>query len=217
MNIQINGRELRRMPIFIPLLRQAWRDGRKTMTRRLVKLPLKDPHYGGEIAGCELNSVLRDTPEICPYGQPGAIRVMPEPLIRDGDGYARYKDDGAEVKSILTGKPIAWRWKSNELSSLLMPTEAGRLFRKLVEVRVERLHEITADDAKAEGIQSYTKAFPGYTATTYHDYLTGETDISALCSFQTLWDSINAERCPWSSNPWLWVLRYEPVNPWEVA
>ena len=46
-------------------------DGRKTQTRRIVKLPLKDPATGCEIAGCEVNSVLRDTPELCPYGQPG--------------------------------------------------------------------------------------------------------------------------------------------------
>jgi hypothetical protein len=192
MKVEINGREIRRMPIFIPELRNAWREGRKKMTRRLFKGPVKDPHYGGWIAAHEMNSVLRDTPEICPYGQPGAIRVMPEPLIRDADGYARYKDDGAEVKSILTGKPLPWRWKSNELSSLLMPTEAGRLFRKLAEVRVERLQDISVADAVREG--------------------TG----SGIADFRNVWDSINADRCPWSSNPWLWVLRYEPVDPCGV-
>lgn len=87
-----------------------------------------------------------------------------------------------------------------------MPRWASRITLELTEVRVERLQDISEEDAKAEATDPY-----GNQATKY-----GLPDAHGLhwkgCSyrrgFAVLWDSLNAKRAPWASNPWVWVVEF---------
>ena len=81
-----------------------------------------------------------------------------------------------------------------------MPRWASRLTLEVVDVRVERVQDITPDDALAEGV-SETEWFAG-------------DEASAVGAFRTLWDSINAARgYGWYANPWTWCISFKR---WEV-
>lgn len=89
-----------------------------------------------------------------------------------------------------------------------MPKEACRLWLKVNAVRVERLQDISEDDAKAEGIARAMQ--PLFQEMRYMDYLTNELHgwRNPSSSFQSLWQSINGPES-WEANPWVWVIEFE--------
>lgn len=76
--------------------------------------------------------------------------------------------------------------------SIHMPKEAARIWLKVTDVRVERLQDMTDDDAEAEGCFDYT---------------------STALGFPDVWDSTikksDIGRCGWAANPWVWVVEFE--------
>lgn len=78
--------------------------------------------------------------------------------------------------------------------SIHMPRWASRLTLEITDVRVERLQDISEADARAEGVQPLQMDNGSY-----------------LPSFEGLWDTLNAKRAPWSSNPWVWVISFKVV------
>lgn len=91
-----------------------------------------------------------------------------------------------------------------------MPKEAARIWLKVMNVRVERLQEITDEQAKREGIQ-YDECPTGFTwkqETDMHNCYT--TQIGAM---QALWNSTikksDLDRYGWDASPWVWVIEFE--------
>lgn len=88
-------------------------------------------------------------------------------------------------------------------------------------MRVERLQQITGDDALAEGIQIPCSE-PGrpllrltgrvrpseFTSKHPDDWAL---DDFARFEYAELWDSINAKRAAWASNPWVWVVEFKRI------
>lgn len=91
--------------------------------------------------------------------------------------------------------------------SIHVPKEACRLFLEITNIRVERLNDISEEDAKAEGIDYKYDEEIGYT---YRHYLKDKFGPSPVHSFQTLWESINGKDS-WEVNPWLWVIEFKRV------
>jgi hypothetical protein len=88
-----------------------------------------------------------------------------------------------------------FRWKP----SIHMPKEAARIFLKVTDVRVERLQDITEEDAIAEGMSK--------------TLVDGVVFISAKGNFHVLWDSLNIKHgYGWEDNPWVWVIEFERVE-----
>ena len=186
------------------LHRQANRDGRKTMTRRAIKLPDKSwilgkrpTSWGPQDDMWPFYTMVDPvgtypTGIRSPYGCPGTVWYMREPLRQSMNGMTIYADDNVGVSG-RTGKGLAlWPWKSLSLSSGFMPRWAARTFLLVTDVRVERLQDLTADDAMAEG-----------------GYGRGE--------FWTVWNSNNTKRgFPWESNPWVWVYSYRLATAEEA-
>lgn len=90
----------------------------------------------------------------------------------------------------------AWPWRP----SIFMPRWASRLTLDVVEVRVQRLQDISEGDAAAEGIA-------------YHPAAKAIIDSSMwtwTAAFAAGWDAINGDRpgCAWKDNPWLWALTF---------
>ena len=82
-----------------------------------------------------------------------------------------------------------------KLPSIHMPKVATRLWLEVVNVRVERLQDITEEDARAEGYPfSYTTGFP-------------------IADFMFLWNSIYSKRGHgWNKNPWVWVIEFKRLE-----
>ena len=98
--------------------------------------------------------------------------------------------------------------------SIFMPRWASRITLEITEVRVERVHEISEDDAKAEGIHTLPlqEDRPGKWWTgdvSKGQWLHGRTPVKA---YQYLWESINHKRAAWDSNPWVWVVTFRRIE-----
>lgn len=102
--------------------------------------------------------------------------------------------------------------------SIHMPKEAARIWLRVTDVRIERLNDISEDDARSEGILSHKDEF---NRIRYKDYLADgsgygdpQTDYPTvgmpICSFYTLWESNG--RDSWNANPWVWVVSFEVVS-----
>jgi len=98
--------------------------------------------------------------------------------------------------------PTVWPFNKSSCPSIFMPRWASRITLEITEVRVERLQEITEEDAVAEGM----------TGRLYQE-ATGGLMSCAYAVFHWLWDSINAKRgYGWDTSPWVWVISFRRVD-----
>lgn len=183
-------------------------DGRKSCTRRIVKpqqlvglLPdkckngvpeefLKEKKFMFK-PYCDMTDIeLIMTSYKKPY-QPGDILYVRETFIQAAAHTFWYKADGKSWMS----KDLLWK------PSIHMPKEAARIWLKVTNVRVERLQEITVENALAEGVDKYIR-------------LNGEIEENAIItSFIGIWNSTikksNLDFYGWDANPWVWVIEFE--------
>lgn len=200
-------------------------DGRKTVTRRVIKPQPK----------CKLSYVIAGHGS-CKWGYPGESTYefwgeeykLPENLTEDDkkmvwkppyhaddilyvretwclrfDGekyfYKADKHTPREEKRLIDYDHVSWK------PSIHMPKEAARIFLKVTNVRVERLQDITWQEAAREGCYGSTSDDPD---PLFHlPTLRGE--------FQKLWDSTckkNLQVYGWDANPWVWVIEFERIE-----
>jgi len=100
------------------------------------------------------------------------------------------------------GNPIDEPWKP----SIFMPKEACRIFLKLINIRVEKLNDISESDAMAEGIVMNNKHNSGW----YWMENVYSTDCPVL-AYEKLWRKINGEKS-WAGNPFVWVYEFERTD-----
>lgn len=102
----------------------------------------------------------------------------------------------ADVDGLPPTFPAELRAKHRKLRpGIHMPRWASRLTLTVTEVRVQRLQQISAEDVRAEGVELGVWGGAG-------DY---------RHQFMLLWDSINAKRSPWDSNPWVCAITFIPA------
>ena len=177
---------------------QAILDGRKTVTRRLVKFEgNKNPNWTGYIKdGLVLyNGTNEPCSKPCQYKIGDVLYVRETWCSRyDGEKYFYLADKCTkrEEKKLLDYGEVKWR------PSIHMPKEAARIFLKVKDVRVERLQDITDEGAYREGAGDKDVI-----------YQTG----ARVLEFARLWDSTikksDIEKYGWSANPWVWVIEFE--------
>lgn len=194
-------------------------DGRKTCTRRLVSsrqflgmLPDKCKNAAPDefLKGkrmmfkpyCDMTDAeLIMTAYKAPY-HPGDILYVRETWKKAPNGYYYYEDwqrnDIADVT----------KWKP----SIHMPKEAARIWLKVMNVRVERLQEITPKGAESEGVGNLFYDDIGYGEKNYGTEVDTEYGI-AKEQFAWLWESTikksDLDRYGWDANPWVWVIEFE--------
>ncbi len=203
--IMINGHYVSgRMPFFTKELRDLVRTGRKTQTRRILKVARSfeldgiGMPYFNIIANDDWDVATLRRDILCPYGYAGEIRTMPEPLKAipnpmwfDEENLAMYYADDMKPMNGM------WGWSDYQISSMLMPTEYGRTLVRYTNVHVERLNDISITDAFAEGVSRA-------------DAEVYENDPREV--FRFIWNQINGKKHPWSSNPWVWVIEWELIK-----
>jgi hypothetical protein len=184
---------------------RAIRNGRKTQTRRAIK-PV--PTFNGGGACHDAGALQQDYvephwvfPKTCPYGAPGDLLWVREtwaPL--PGSVVLNVAFYRADTKAA----PDDVRWRP----SIHMPRWASRITLRITDVRVERLQDISEEDAEAEGL---TKEIAPNGHVTWHvpDLLGAQTPCRA---FRLLWEDINGAGA-WDANPWVWVIEFERVKP----
>jgi len=255
--------------LFSAPMARAILDGRKTQTRRVIKLPPApnslgqwEPFwFGGEgcrdsrgneisghwtishtrtgaVIGCPLGVVgdrlwVRETwADLTEtHGQPWEKYNHNTGLYERGrTRFVWYRADGEQPgvgDCVSTVEP--WR------PSIFMRRSDSRITLEITDVRVQRLQDISGDDASSEGVQvpisddgrpllELTGKFP---ASRYVDDESKEWfriggrrcgKTAALHNqlsrayFGSLWDSINAKRAPWGSNPWVWAISFRKIE-----
>lgn len=193
--------------LFSGAMVQAILDGRKQQTRRIIK-PQPELCHGCQ--SCEFRCDHLLTPIKCPYGKVGDKLWCREAWRQlDGDCAVQgeHRKAGAySWKAEYRGDSWKmYRWKS----PIHMPRKACRLVLEVKDIRVERLQDISKEDAIAEGIEGQSER-PG-AFKSYKDYETGDFVLRARTSFRSLWISINGADS-WESNLFVWVVEFKRVG-----
>jgi hypothetical protein len=198
--------------IFSTPMVQAILDGKKTQTRRVVKIngcPITSPKESLELTkeGLIYHSFCSMSGYYKPLCQPGDILWVRETWSRDESGEYVYRTNYGTTEDD-SFPPSMFKWRP----SIFMPREAARIFLKVTNVRVERLQDISEEDAMAEGcITFHDKTGDGK----FEDVL--EFDLTARDAFCELWQRLNLKRgYGWETNPWVWVYEFEKISKEEV-
>ena len=222
-----------------PMVR-AILEGRKTQTRRVVKEAIDrrtneqagavhaDGSGKGYVAwfpgtGMTAEKTVRAYPGEdgfkCPYGQPGDRLWVREAFGYERCGHAmhvlHYRADDR-----LTGDD-GYQWKP----SIHMPRWASRITLEFTGVRVERLQEISEEDAKAEGARwhdfgrcgsgaplagwSMENPFPDHFAKCLN---TARMAFGNFINKLHGGDNWNIKPTNlWDENPWVWVIEFSKI------
>ncbi len=191
-------------------------EGRKTVTRRVVKLPKwivkqDDGSYTMFAEGtCYEKQCFEEIATYLnrPYRRGDVLYVREtwtleefyddEALIRFRAGGSigiDYECEGDTYSKLLKYADKKWN------PSLFMPKEAGRIFLKVKNVHVERLQDMRSEDALNEGIKVSKFDLP---------------HTGVLNQFKKLWNSTinksDLELYGWDANPYVWVIEFERIK-----
>jgi len=211
---------MRELPILMNgAMVRAVLDGRKTVTRRLVKLRhpweieetddgSKWPWHPDYVTGGEWDGWAQ-----CPYGEVGDRLYVRETWIEDPEddgawGYIQHmhckgsrlsdipkrfqNPDHCLYRANWDGSALLWR------PSIHMPKWAARIWLEVTDVRVERLQDITTEQILAEGIASQLRE---------HDAV-----VDLRQQLEALWDGLAKPGTRWADNPWVWVVEFKRVE-----
>lgn len=224
---------MKEIPIlFSTAMVQAILEGRKSQTRRLLKLkhlPLSDIEsvhpdgsgkgwiaWAGRAVSAEETTIVYPGEQgfKCPYGKPGDVLwvretftvLEPEHCI-DMDKRFAYKASCCAESEEIRKEYVECGWPYTWKPSIHMPKEAARIWLQVENVRVERLQDISEEDAKAEGVEKIGDSV--FCWKHYSGQNAGCSD--AKTSFQSLWQNINGDDS-WQSNPWVWVVSFKVLS-----
>ncbi len=194
--------------LFSTTMIQAILQGRKTQTRRIIKskLPIGTKWFG--VVGDELCYRIVDQKSVntlckCPYGSVGDVLWVRESYTQNGLEYYRYKADFKEGEGKFTNKLVPEKLRNKWKPSIHMPKKACRIFLEITDIKIERLQDISEEDAIKEGITMNNKPFEGW----YWLENIYNTD-SAEYAYECLWKSINGEKS-WEQNLFVWVVTFK--------
>lgn len=202
-------------------------DGRKTVTRRIIK-PQPKMSLCYTFAGSRKKDIGKwKYPSKTAYESWGGKYKRPESLTKDDlkmqwkpsynaedvlyvretwsewtDGYV-YKAWNEPFPQ--AGQMPIMKWHP----SIHMPKEAARIWLKVTDVRVERLQEMKDEDFEKEGLENFCKKCSAL----FSECDTCLNDDGIKEDFKELWNSTikksDIDTYGWGANPWVWVIEFE--------
>lgn len=238
-NLYANAMMTERGILFSEPMIQALLAGSKTQTRRIVKpqpnfdvahnalgknisrsrLEYAVDEHGGiglKMAGQPVsrigNCMGYVQPNIkCKYGKPGDRLYVKEPW-QAWTEFNHLPPSKIPEESGINYLANGNKWDARVRSAIHMPRWASRITLEIVDVRVERLQEISEADAIAEGIvqlpPQIDKSGPWWTSEPNEGGRASLVDRTPQGAFKKLWESIKG-RGSWDANPFVWVLEFE--------
>ena len=214
--LKMEKTELKERPIIMGAESvRAILEGRKTVTRRVV-------------TGNALKMLTICTPEVVardlsPWQVGDRLWVkesftpIPQDVYPKKDGTntwgIQYSDYSVRYGFVAPAgyNPMLYNYERMS-SPLFMPRWASRINLEVVSRRIERLQDITEEDAILEGISGdFAYECNGWVPSYTDPDSGGSADY--IAAYRTLWDSLNAKRgYPWESNPWVWVVSFKVVK-----
>ncbi len=213
--------------IFNTEMVRAILDNRKTMTRRVIKAPLSNDvgEFLRQLWPCRRNKYeyMGDPKQgyevsLKPYAFPGdklwvretwaaskLYNLCPPRDIPDKTDIFYSVGDAGDTK--------VTKWRP----SIHMPKKFCRLWLEVKRIRIERLQDISEEDAKAEGIKAF-KFSQGSIGYGTERLALGAMNTNAKNAFRFLWDCINGEPrkngvdISWDANPWVWIIEFDLVK-----
>lgn len=213
-------------------------DGRKTVTRRVVKpKPIFNRpfwRFGDTMWSCGIKSIIPVPGHSLYYRmpfKPGDILYVREtwfyeshmedmtagePDLPSGCYSTRYVYKASNPNYPVDVGVNAYGWRP----SIHMPKEAARIFLRVKDVRVEKLQDINTGDYRTplninrEGLYDPCLNCPHHNGDC-KDYILNSS-CRLLDCFIALWDStvkkLDQDRYGWFANPWVWVIEFEKVE-----
>ena len=178
-------------------------NGRKTMTRRVIKFPK------GTTGRLPSNGFFNVSPYLfypCGIKHPkykvGDVLYVREKFCTayDGEAYFYFADKctNREQNKLLNYDDAYWR------PSIHMPKEIARIFLKITKVRVEKLQDISFIEALNEGAEPRITEYDAYSISCQK---------ACIDAFHKLWDSTikksELDRYSWNANPWVFVYQFD--------
>lgn len=159
--------------------------------------------YEGELGQGELSNDWKALADSC-WLQPHYKATDPTPELC-------YDDRPSDEPTV--------KWKP----SILMPRWASRILLYITEIRIQRVQEVTEEDARAEGLSSFSKdgtlfkfGIPdkdGFPGTDDHGWAWVEWEKSPVNAFRKIWDSLYSKKgFGWDRNPWVWVISFRKIR-----
>ena len=217
---------------------QAILAGRKTQTRRIVKPQPNESFtmdykrniresygwsYQKTIEHPYLDVKSPCMNSFCPYGQVGdrlwvkegwAVSSHSKDYVKQLEIlYKTIHDDNNDRKWVeldldtWAKQSLNNKWRSGRF----MFKWASRITLEITEIRVQRLQEISEEDAEQEGIIRNEQHNAIYWFEVFGEYHGHTQSVTRKEAYQKLWDSINGKKHPWSTSPYVWVLTFKRV------
>ena len=195
---------MRERPIIFsgPMVR-AILENRKCQTRRVVKPQIMDwttnPADVLWPARCSKKGLTELRP--CPHGVPGD-----KLWVKETHHVFAHKPPGhnIQIECVYRADPSSDEYDAVKWTpSIFMPRWASRITLEITGVRVERVQDISATDALAEGIAEDLRIGVMSEPTQPDDY---------IAAFSTLWDSVTKRGFGWDSNSYVWVVEFKRVE-----
>ena len=174
---------------------QAILEGRKTVTRRVIK-PQPTGYFEVNDSPCYLYDFSDREGRVYPRYQVGDILYVREAyadLLFHYVYKADYRGQDLTLEELDLLSDVKWK------PSIHMPKEIARIFLKVTNVRVERLRDITETQVRKEGFRDYLAADDTFYPSGYY--------------FRQTWDGTikkqDLDKYSWEANPWVWVIEFE--------
>jgi hypothetical protein len=167
------------------------------------------------------NKITNERIDIPEVYKKGDILWVRENLYQNGEEGIEYSAFGEAIDEGIIPfdyGPYGGEYSFRTIPSIHMPKWACRIFLNVISVKMERLFDITEEDAKYEGIfyDELFKGFDCYMCSTSGHIGNGQSCndgffIDPRASFYSLWISINGADS-FKSNPWVWVIKFERIE-----